>query len=40
MVKDLNSEGLIYSFWIVNGTIKTRESSQSRPISITNESDL
>ena len=40
MVKDLNNEGLIYSFWIKNGTIKIRESSQSKPISITHESDL
>ena len=40
MVKDLNNEGLIDSFWIVNGTIKIRESSQSRPISVTHESDL
>ena len=40
MVKDLNNEGLIDSFWIKNGTIKIRESSQSKPISITHESDL
>ena len=40
MVKDLNNEGLIDSFWITNGTIKIRESSQSKPISITHESDL
>ena len=40
LVKDLNNGGLINSFWIVNGTIKIRESSQSRPISITHESDL
>ena len=40
MVKDLNNEGLIESFWITNGTIKIRESSQSKPISITHESDL
>ena len=35
MVKDLNNEGLIESFWITNGSIKIRESSQSKPISIT-----
>ena len=40
MVKDLNNEDLIDSFWITNGTIKIRESSQSKPISITHESDL
>ena len=40
MVKDLNKEGLIDSFWITNGTIKIRESSQSKPILITHESDL
>ena len=40
MVKDLNNEGLINSFWIVNGTIKVRESNRSQPISITRESDL
>ena len=40
MMKDLNNEGLIDCFWITNGTIKIRESSQSKPISITHESDL
>ena len=40
MVKDLNNESLIDSFWITNGPIKIRESSQSKPISITHESDL
>ena len=40
VVQDLNNEGLIDSFWITNGTIKIRESSQSKPISITHESDL
>ena len=36
----LSNEGLIDSFWISNGTIKIRESSQSKPVSITHESDL
>ena len=40
MAKDLNKKGLIDSFWIVNGTIKIRESSRSKPISVTYESDL
>ena len=40
MAKDLNNESLIDSFWITNGPIKIRESSQSKPISITHESDL
>ena len=40
MVKDLNNEGLIDSFWIANGTIKITESSRSKPISITHEPDL
>ena len=40
MVKDLNNEGLIDSFWIKNGTMKIRESIQFKPISITHESDL
>ena len=39
MVEDLNNEGLIDSFWITNGTIKIKESAQSKPIS-THESDL
>ena len=40
MVKDLNNEGLIDSFWTANGTIKIRESSKSKPNSITYETDL
>ena len=40
LLKDLSNEGLIDSFWIWNGTIKIRESSQSEPVSITHESDL
>ena len=40
MVKDLNNEGLIGSFWITNGTIKIKESSRSKLISITHESYL
>ena len=40
MAKDSNNEGLIDSFWISNGTIKIRESSRSKPISITHESDI
>ena len=40
MVKDLNNEASIDSFWITNGTIKIRESSQSKPISVTHESYL
>ena len=40
MVKDLNNKGLIDPFWIANETIKIRESSQSKLISITHESDL
>ena len=39
MVEDLNNEGLMDSFWITNGTIKIKESTQSKPIS-THESDL
>ena len=40
LVMDLSNEGLTDSFWISNGTIKIWESSQSKPISITHESDL
>ena len=40
MVKNLNNEGLIDYFWIANRTIKIRESSQSKPISITQEFDF
>ena len=40
MENDSNNEGLIDSFWIANGTVKIRESSRSKPISITHESDL
>ena len=40
LIKDLSNEGLIDSFWLLNGTIKIRESSQSKPVSITHESDL
>ena len=36
----MNSEGLIDSFLIANGTIKIGESSQFKSISITGESDL
>ena len=39
-VKDLNNESLIDSFWLLNGTIKIRESSQSKLVSVTHESDL
>ena len=40
LVKDLSNEGLIDLFWILNGTIKIKEFSQSKPVSITHESDL
>ena len=40
LVKDLSNEGLIDSFWISNGTIKIRESSQFKPVPITHEFDL
>ena len=40
MVKDLNNKGLIDPFRIANETIKIRESSQSKLISVTHESDL
>ena len=40
LVKDFSNEGLIDSFWILNCTIKIRESSQSKPVSETHESDL
>ena len=40
LVKDLSNKGLIDSFWISNGTINLRESSRSKPVSITHESDL
>ena len=38
-MKDLNHEGLTYLFWIVNGTVKIRKSSQTKPISVTHEFD-
>ena len=40
IVKDLNNEGLIDSFWIANGAIRIRKSSQSKSISITHASHL
>ena len=40
MVNDLKNEGLIDCFWVANGTIKIKESSRSKPISLTHESDL
>ena len=40
MMKDLNNEVLIDSFSIANRTIKIRESSQCKPISITQKFDL
>ena len=40
MVKNLNNEGLIDTFWITDDAIKTRESSQSKSTSINFESDL
>ena len=39
-VKKLAREGLIYSFWISNGTIKMRELSESQPVSIIHLTDL
>ena len=36
----MNNEGLIDSFWKLNGNIKIRESCQPKPASITHESDL
>ena len=40
LVKDFSNKSLIDSFWILDGTINIRESSQSKPVSITHESDL
>ena len=40
LLKDFSNEDFIVSFWISNGIIKIRESSQSKPVSITHESDL
>ena len=40
LVKDLSKEGLIDPFGILNSTIKIREPSQSKPVSITHEYDL
>ena len=40
LVKDLSNEGLIGCFWISDGTIKIRESCQSKPVSIIHESNL
>ena len=40
MVKGLNNESLMDSFWVANATKKIRESSLSKLISKTHESDL
>ena len=40
LVKNLSNEGLIDSFWKSNGIIKISESSRSKPVSVTHESDL
>ena len=39
LVKEKKAEGLIFDFWIFNGTIRMRELQDSRVINITHESD-
>ena len=40
LVKEKKAEGLIFDFWIFNGTIRMRELQDSRVINITHESDI
>ena len=39
LVKEKKAEGLIFYFWVFNGTIRMRELQDSRVINITHESD-
>ena len=39
-VKVKKTEGLIFDFWVFNGTIRMRELQDSRVINITHESDI
>ena len=40
LVKEKMAEGLIFYFWVFNGTIRMRELQDSRVINITHESDI
>ena len=40
LVKEKKVEGLIFDFWVFNGTIRMRELQDSRVINITHESDI
>ena len=40
LVKEKKAEGLIFDFWIFNGTIRMRELQDSRVINFTHESDI
>ena len=40
LVKEKKAEGLIFDFWVFNGTIRMRELQDSRVINITHESDI
>ena len=40
LVKEKKAEGLIFDFWVFNGTIRVREMQDSRVINITYESDI
>ena len=40
LVKEKKAEGLIFYFWVFNGTIRMRELQDSRVINITHESDI
>ena len=40
LVKEKKVEGLIFYFWVFNGTIRMRELQDSRVINITHDSDI
>ena len=40
LVKEKMAEGLIFDFWVFNGTIRLRELQDSHVINITHESDI
>ena len=40
LVKEKKAEGLIFDFWVFNGTIRMRELQDSRVTNITHKSDI
>ena len=40
LVKENKVKGLIFDFWVFNGTLRTRELQDSRVINVIHESDI